>query len=62
MKDGKLTEVKTTKFTFDDSEWLDGIIKKVNATKSDKEKKLTLGAVMRDSTIESFKKIERLNK
>jgi hypothetical protein len=55
----KLTEVKSTKFTFDDSENMENIIKKINSKKSDKETKLTLGAVMRDATLKEFKKLAK---
>jgi len=55
----KLTEVKNTKFTYDDSEWIEGIIKKVNASKSDREHKISFSQIMREATLRDVKKLEK---
>lgn len=55
----KLTEVKNTKFTYDDSNWMEGIIKRVNETKTDKDIKVKLSAIMRESTLKAVKDLER---
>lgn len=54
-----LTEVKSTKFSFDDSQYMDGVIKKVNDNRDKKKSKVTLSNIMRESTLNAIKKLEK---
>ena len=53
-----LTEVKNTKFTEKDAIYIDGVIKKLNKNKTEKDSKFKLASIMREATLREIKRLD----